>query len=114
MVFTCCTEGAQAWESNEYIGLGRQLAFGPDDNVGYTKFSETNSQIYATITQLQLDDNDNDDDDDDDDDETDDGGPLIESKLHLTVSPMFPTFMIVCRNVDKNFTDSVKYLTNGN
>ena len=95
----CRAKGTQvlAWRSDEYIGLGGQLAFGPGDEPGEIVNSEVMTQTFALLTLNTI----------------EDGEPQLESQLHLTVASRYQTFTIICRNVDQDRADNVTYHTSG-
>ena len=103
ITITCIAWGTQilAWESDEYIGHGGQLAFGPGDMEGTIAGSDVMEQTYAILTRSRaMDDN---------------SKPQlpIESQLHLTVVSKYQTFTITCRNVDLGLADSITYHISG-
>ena len=99
ITITCRVRGTQviAWQSDEYLGPGGQLAFGPSDQIGKIVNSQVMDQTFALLTVKY----------------TQDGTPRLESQLHLTVSPRYQIFTIVCRNVDHDRSDNVTYYKSG-
>ena len=99
ITIACTTSGTQilAWESNEYIGSGGQLAFGPGDRPGRVINSEIQDNTFAVLLRNSM----------------VDGEPQLESRLRLTVDSKSQNFTIICRSVDQNRRDNVTYYKSG-
>ena len=99
ITISCMTSGTQllAWESNEYIGLSGQLAFGSENMEGMRINSEIMNHTFAILTRIV----------------TESTEVQLESQLHLIVTPQHRTFTIICRNVDQNLADNVTFHTSG-
>ena len=91
----CTTRGTQAmaWRSDEYIGSGRQLTFNSRSMPGATDTSLNGAQ--ATFVRM---DNDN-------------GELMLQSILRISVTSIYSSFTITCRNIDTGSTESVAYQT---
>ena len=90
---SCSTSGnILVWESSEYIGIGGQLSFVLGEPQGHKINSQINDHTSATLTSNQ---------------------PELTSQLNLIVASNYPTFTIVCRNVEQGSTENVTYITSG-
>ena len=90
---SCSTSGhILVWESSEYIGLGGQLSFVLGEPQGHKINSQINDHTFATLTSNQ---------------------PELTSQLNLIVASNYPTFTIVCRNVEQGSTENVTYTISG-
>ena len=90
---SCSTSGnILVWESSEYIGHGGQLSFVLGERQGHKINSQINDHTFATLTSNQ---------------------PELTSQLNLIVASNYPTFTIVCRNVEQGSTENVTYTISG-
>ena len=84
------------WESNEYIGQGRQVAVFLSDSTGVRVLLSTDLEVLVISTSNTL------------------GDEMIQSRLTvINVTSTYPNFTITCRNSDHGMAASVSYHTTG-
>ena len=99
ITISCMTSGTKllAWESNEYIGPGGQLAFGSEYMEGMRLNNEIMNHTFVILTRVV----------------TESAELQLESQLHLTVTPKHRTFTIICRNVDQDLAENITFYIRG-
>jgi hypothetical protein len=93
VIFTCTTSRSQliAWSSDHYVSEGGlQLFFGADNPEGLLKRSPNNASI-ANLTMVITE------------------GFVLESQLHIMVSPKYARSTVTCFNDDQIVNASISF-----
>ena len=98
VTIVCTTTGSHvlAWRSDEYIGLGGEVSF-------ISSLEQGNHQSidygFAILTKVYT--------------NQSSGDIILESELHINVSPLVPVFTLTCNNGDLGLATNITFQLNG-